>query len=351
MAKNSLLLLVLSTCILLAAAPGSAAGDDIPRTASGRPDLTGNYDLAGLTPFERNPQHGDRQFLTREEAEAIEKMAAAGIAFASQASDPDRDAPPAGGDGSPGAAGAVGGYNAFWVDPGTRAFEHDGKFRTSILVDPPNGRMPALSEAGKKRRADFHPYAYKNTGDAWWLDSGDDPYDGPESLSLLDRCLYVSVATLPPRPILYNNIKTIVQTDDTVAILVEWMHWTRIIRLDSEHLPSDIRSMGGDSIGWWEGDTLVVDTTNFLEKPGVPRDDLHIVERFTRTEDSLLYEFTVNDPDYEAPYSGEFPWPQTSDKLYEYACHEGNYALGNILRGARLLEKETIEKRRSSGGQ
>ena len=156
----------------------------------------------------------------------------------------------------------------------------------------------------------------------------------------------MSVASLPPQPVLYNNLKTITQTDTHVVILVEWMHWARVIRLDSKHLPPEIRSLGGDSIGHWEGDTLVVDTTNFLERPNVPRDGLHVVERFSRVDhDTLRYQFTVEDPEYTKPWSGEFPWEQTTDRLYEYACHEGNYAMGNILRGARLMEKEALAKR------
>ena len=336
--------------VALAAPAAFAAGDDIPRTASGKPDLSGNYDIAALTPFERDEKYGDRLFMTAEEARQIEEQAAAAMAAADAASDPDREAPPAGGDGSAGAAGKVGGYNAFWVDPGTRTYAIDGKFRTSIVTDPPNGRLPELSEAGKARRATLNPYANENTGDAWWLATGDDPYDGPESLSLLDRCLYVGVASIPARPVLYNNLKTIVQTDDHVVINVEWMHWARVVRMNAEHLPEDVLSLGGDSIGWWEGDTLVVDTTNFLASTNTPRPGLHIVERFTRVDaDHLLYQFTVDDPDYVAPYSGELIWPQTTDRNWEYACHEGNYAMGNILRGARLLEQETLARQGESG--
>ena len=151
-------------------------------------------------------------------------------------------------------------------------------------------------------------------------------------------------------PTLYNNLKRIVQTPDHVMILVEMIHDARIIRLNSEHPPASVKKWLGDSIGWWEGDTLVVDTTNFLEQDWVSEtlvgnppfpSDLHVVERFSRVDrGSLLYEFTVESGDFETPYSGEYTWPQTSDRLYEYACHEGNYAMGNILRGARLLESE-----------
>ena len=206
--------------------------------------------------------------------------------------------------------------------------------------------MPPLTAEGKARRDQLNPYFYENNKEVWWLDKEAGPYDGPESLSLLDRCLYVSVASLPPQPVLYNNLKTITQTDTHVVILVEWMHWARVIRLDSKHVAPEIRSLGGDSIGHWEGDTLVVDTTNFLERPNVPRDGLHVVERFSRVDrDTLRYQFTVEDPEFTKPWSGEFPWEQTTDRLYEYACHEGNYAMGNILRGARLMEKEALAKR------
>ncbi len=351
MQTKSIVFLVLLGFILTTL-PAFAAEGDIPRTASGRPDLTGNYDIASLTPLQRDPKHGDKLYMTPEEAQEIAKAAAAVRALTSADSDPDREAPPVGGDGSSGPSGAVGGYNFFWLDLGTDTYTIDGKYQTSILFDPPNGRFPALTDAGEERRGEINPYAYKNTGDAWWLDTGDDPYDGPETLSLLDRCLYVGVASVPAQPVPYNNLKTIVQTDTHVMIMIEWMHEARIIRLNSEHLPSHIRSLSGDSIGWWEGDTLVVDTTNFLAVPHVPREGLHIIERFTRTDEAtVLYEFTVNDPDYAAPYSGKFPWPQTDAKNYEYACHEGNYALGNILRGARLLEREALAKRQSSGGE
>ena len=155
-------------------------------------------------------------------------------------------------------------------------------------------------------------------------------------------------------PGLYNNYKTIVQTEDHVVILVEMVHDARIIRLDSEHEPAQYRKWLGDSIGWWEGDTLVVDSTNFRQDTGLYGGDenLHLVERFTRQENGdLLYNFTVDDlTAWTAPWSGEYVWRGSDNKVYEYACHEGNYALGNILRGARLLEKE-YRAGASSGGK
>lgn len=146
-------------------------------------------------------------------------------------------------------------------------------------------------------------------------------------------------------PVLYNNLKRIVQTEDHVVILVEMVHDARIIRLNSEHLAPNVRKWMGDSIGHWEGDTLVVDTTNFKSKSGLylygATEDLHVVERFKRvSKDVMMYSFTVEDPAWEKPWSGEYPWPLADTSVYEYACHEGNYALGNIMRGARLLEAD-----------
>ena len=320
----------------------TAADGDIQRTAGGKPDFSGVYDISSLTPFQRPEKFGDQLYLTREEAEAIEKTQAERTVERAQDSDPDRDAPEAGGN--------VGAYNDFWFDWGTDTFAINGKFPTSILTDPPNGRMPELTEDGKERRAELPRFAWQNKGEAWWLESGDTPYDGPENMVLGVRCLYQPTATVPARPLPYNNLKTIVQTADHVMINVEWMHWTRIIRLDSEHVPAEIRSLAGDSIAWWEEDTLVVETTNFLDSPGVPREGLRVVERFSPIDgNALLYGFTVEDPDYTAPYSGELVWPQTKAQSFEYACHEGNYAMGNTLRGARLLEQEWVEKEPASG--
>ena len=148
----------------------------------------------------------------------------------------------------------------------------------------------------------------------------------------------------PMLPVLYNNLKKIVQTADHVMILVELVHDARIVRMNQEHAPPEIRKWLGDSVGHWDGDTLVVDTTNFSDKPGLRQAsrNLHVVERFTRVDDeTLLYQFTVDDPTvWTAPWSGEYVWPASDDRVYEYACHEANYALGGILRGARLLEAE-----------
>jgi hypothetical protein len=336
---------------LLVLPAGLAAQSEIPRRPDGRPDLSGNYDISTLTRLQRDPKFGARLYLTEEEAGQIAEQAATREARSSAASDPDRAAPPKGGN--------VGGYNSFYMDGGTAAVAVGGRYRTSLLIDPPDGRLPAFTESGSARREGLYPFSKKNTGDAWWLDRDPGPYDGPESLSIADRCIYSAESTIPIQPKAYNNVKTIVQTDDHVMILIEWMHHARIIRLDSEHRPGDVVSRSGDSIGWWEGDTLVVDTTNFLAEhwptttlfgEPAPPADLHVVERFTRLDaDTLLYRFTVTSSDFTAPYTAEYPWPATSDKLYEYACHEGNYAVGNILRGARILEREALDAEGTGG--
>jgi len=150
---------------------------------------------------------------------------------------------------------------------------------------------------------------------------------------------------MPIGPRAYNNLKTIIQTDTHVVILIEWMHWARIIRIDGEHPPSDYRSYAGDSVGRWEGDTLVVDTTNLLAEWGFHREGARVVERLSFLDrDSLYYEYTVHDPEFTVPYSGSLPWPRTDSQLYEFACHEGNYSMGNTLRGARYLEQEYRDK-------
>ena len=172
-------------------------------------------------------------------------------------------------------------------------------------------------------------------------------YDDPERLTLAERCLLGFGSTSGP-PVLpnyfYNNLHQIVQTKDAVMILTEMVHDARIVRMNQPHLPPTVRKWLGDSVGRWEGDTLVVDTTNFTEKTRFrgATENLHIVERFTRVDaNTLRYKFTIEDPEtWEQPWTGEYTWPVTQDHLYEYACHEGNYAMGNILRGARLRESD-----------
>jgi len=325
----------------------------LPRTAGGEPDLSGTYDIATLTPLTRPGNVKDRLSLTDEEAKALAKATADQMAQKSLASDPNRKAPPAGGDGSEGAAGNVGGYNAVWVDNGTGAFKLDGKWRTSILIDPPNGQMPAMTQEARARAMARGRMSRPNRGDAFWITENMPvgPYDDPELRPVAERCLmgFGSSSGPPALPVLYNNLKQIVQTKDTVMILNEMVHDVRLIRINGKHEPEDIRRWLGDSVGRWEGDTLVVDTTNFKDQPGMSgaSRNMRVIERFSRIDaKTLRYHFTVEDPTiWTKPFSGEMAWPATDARIYEYACHEGNYSFGNILRGARLLEAETLAKK------
>ncbi len=347
------LVLFLVTCALLGAP--AVAQDDIPRRADGKPDLSGMYDIATLTPMVRPPQYGDRLALTADEAQKIAEHWRTNFQKDHQPSDPDREAPPEGGVGiyAPeftGAAGKVGGYNAFYVDIGENTFTLDGKHRTSIITDPPNGQYPQLSDEGRRRTARVAAFRHENTGTAWWIEEGLEvgPYDDPELRPLAERCLLARGASSPPiRPGMYNNLKRIVQTDDFVMMNIEWMHDTRIIPIGAELDPSLPPTWNGHSVARWEGDELVVETSNFLEKTGDPRtaSDLRVVERFSRIDgDTLRYKFTVHDPNYASSWSGEYPWPATPYKLYEYACHEGNYSFGGIMKGARILEADLDDK-------
>jgi len=369
------LVAVIGVCAVgLTVASSASAQANIPRTPSGHPDLSGTYDTATVTPLQRPQAFGDRLTLTAEEAASIasdpdglaitfnlspagsdERQAArddeqrAGF----ETDDGNREAPPAGGDGSGGAAGNVGGYNTFWIDRGDAAFQLDGLVRTSIITDPSNGRRPPLTEeASAAARARFGAFR-ENSGTAWWLEddlAAAGPYDHPEQRPHAERCLmgFGSTAGPPMLSVLYNNMKRIVQTDDTVVILVEMVHDARVVRMNAEHNPPEIRSWLGDSVGRWEGDTLVVDTTNFTDNPslGGASRNLHVVERFSRIDaDTLLYGFTVEDPTvWSAPWSGEYPWPASDSKIYEYACHEANYSFGGILRGARVLEQDARDE-------
>jgi len=335
----------LLSCVVVPIVFIANAGNTAP------PDISGTYDVATLTPLERPDAFGDNLFLSTEAAEAIAANIARLRANDAKTADPNRAAPEKGGN--------VGGYNLFWIDLGQSANIVDGKFRTSIITSPQNGQLPRMTEYGAKRLQGFlddwrihwrtpDPSVGKNDGTAWWLREagGIGPYDHMEQRPLAERCIIGSRSTAGPPmlPNLYNNYKRIIQTDSHVMILTEMNHDARIVRMNGTHRPDSIKTWLGDSIGRWEGDTLVVDTTNFTKLPPLSGADehLHVVERFTRMADGgLLYRFEVNNPGiWSTPWTGEYAWPARTDKVYEYACHEGNYALGNIMRGARLLEAE-----------
>ena len=337
-----------SIATLLIASTASVQAD-VPRTPSGKPDLSGTYDTATLTPLERPEFLGDVGSLYPWAASLLNWAIGVALDWTQEnTSDPERGAPPKGGDGvNVAGAGGVGGYNAFYIDMGSEMTQAEGVVRTSIVYEPSNGRRPATLPGVSGRMGDiYQSFIHENTGTATWLEQpGPGPFDGPESLAPSERCLISFAATVPTIPSLYNNYKRIVQTDTHVMILQEMVHDARIIRIDSEHGPRSNRTWLGDSIAYWDGDVLVVETKNFRKVNGLAGADenLHVTERFSRLDDgNLLYDFTVNDPTvWEAEWSGKYEWQsKPHSKVYEYACHEGNYAMGNILRGARLLESE-----------
>ena len=351
--------------VLLAAAsvPSTAQTSDTRRTSNGRPDLSGNYDAGTLTPLVRPAELGDRLELTEEEADAIARRMAAIYASDQVPSDPDREAPPVGGTLSfhtdiaraLGETG-TGGYNGFYMDQGDRSLKIDGKYRTSILVDPSNGQLPEMTGVARARLAERGTSRRPNTGTAWWIDDEIGPYDDMETRPNAERCITGFTGAAPTFPSLYNNYKSIVQTEDHVVILIEMNHDARVVRMNSEHLPTSQRKWLGDSIGWWEGDTLVVETTHFRPDSRQGRgatENLHLTERFSRqASGDVLYRFTVEDPTvWTAPWTGEYVWRATGDNVYEYSCHEGNYAMGNIMRGARLLEQEALARRGGESGR
>ncbi len=314
----------------------------VPRTPAGHPDLQGNWTNATVTPIQR--PEGQGPVYTWEEVARIEGRLEEAKVDDYADSDPDREAPPVGGifTGNPlfdAASGGTGGYNAFYIDAGERVAIFNGEPRTSLVVDPPNGRVPELSEEGRERFVERRAFA-RQFGS----------YDNPENRPLAERCI-MSFGSNGGPPMLpnyfYNNNYTIVQTPDHVMIMTEMVHDVRIIRLgEPKRLPSHIRPWMGDSWGRWAGDTLVVETTNLHPDQTLqgipPSEEFRVIERFTRADEHTInYEFTVEDPRiFTQPWSGEVPFTRLDGLVYEYACHEGNYALENVLRGARAQERE-----------
>jgi hypothetical protein len=278
--------------------------------------------------------------MTPEEVQAAEKFAADHVANADKPTDPNARIQDLPRDCGYGFTGANCGYNNFWVDRGERVLRIDGEPRASILTDPPNGRVPDMKPEARQRAAAERAAFRGNAG----------AVDGPELRSLGERCIlsFGSNGGPPMLPNMYNNAYQFVQSGDTLVILVEMVHDARIIRIGGQHLPKNIRKWMGDSVGHWEGDTLVVETTNFTAKTQFrgSSENLRVVERFTRVDPkTLLYRFTVEDPStWDRPWSGEYPWVATDEHLYEYACHEANYSLVNVLRGARAKEADAARK-------
>lgn len=306
----------------------------IPRLSNGIPDLQGIWTNATQTPLQRPARFGDQRAMTEDEAIAMQQGAVQREIQADAPSDPNRPPPT---DGNTAAA-----YNIFWLERGIQIAYIDGEYRTSMIIDPADGQIPFRKDA-----------PIQNMMEQWRAEHGADAFLGPEMTTIGERCLLFydfrtsnSSGGPPMMPIIYNNNYQIVQTDDYVVIVAEMMHDARIIRLDSAHEPSAVHKWMGDSVGRWDGDTLVVSTrhmhpqqSHYNSGPG-----LLVTEHFRMVSPGeIVYRFTMDDPiAYTSTWTAEmvlYARPP-EERIYEYACHEGNYALPGILAGARRLEQE-----------
>jgi hypothetical protein len=281
----------------------------VPRTADGRPDLQGLWDFAQLTPLERPSEFANKDSITEEEAEE----------FAQKRIETTHKDKRDGG----AAADVERAYNDFWWDFGTRIAK-----QPSLVVDPPDGRVPALTQQAQDRIA-----ARRNK------------YDNVEERPLPERCILGFNSGPPMVPSAYNNNVQIVQTPTNIVIVNEMIHSARIVDTTGRaHPAKTMRFLTGDSIGRWEGDTLVVDTTNFSREGGFrgATTNLHLVERFTRVDkNTLRYEFTVEDPEtWTKKWSASIPMTLSTELMFEYACHEANYGLEGVLKGARYQDRQ-----------
>lgn len=319
-------------------AAAQASGDyEPPLTVFGQPDLQGNWSNSTLTPLER-PRGREGRVLSQQVVDSLENAAQAEFQEGLEPSDPDREAPPVGGDGSTGAAGMVGGYNRIYIDPGYTVARVNGEPRSSLITRPDDGRIPDLTEQAQASRAAY----YGGRGDMG-------PYDHPELRPMGERCV-LSFGSQPGPPLLpngfYNNNVTIVQAPDHIMMMSEMVHDVRVFHLDDPGpTPEAVRPWFGVSRAHWEGNTLVVETTNIHPDQRIrgvsPSKEMEVTERFTRVaDDKILYEFTVDDPvNFTEPWGGQVPMNALDALIYEYACHEGNYALQNVLSGARYQER------------
>jgi hypothetical protein len=339
MSRSRLALTGAAVAALLAGAPTALAEGSkpaqwrAPRTADGQPDLQGVWTNATITPLERPDQFGQRLVLSDAEARGLERAEADYNSEKDAPSDLSQE--PTGRCRS--GTGANCGYNNFWIDRGTQVAIYNGERRSSLIVDPVAGKVPPLTPERQRSLAAR-------------VQTGRNNFDGPEARSLGERCLlaFGSSSGPPMLPVLYNNHYQIVQNRDNVVILVEMVHDARVIRLGGKHPSTAVRRYMGDSIGRWEADTLVVETSNFTDREAFrgATENLKVTERFTRVGPATInYRFTIEDSAaFTQRWSGEIPLNATTDKIYEYACHEGNYALPGILAGAREEEKAAATK-------
>jgi len=321
-------LAVPAAAIALLAVPAAAQtakskSSAVPRI-DGHPDLSGIWTNATVTPMERPAQFAGKPTLTDAEAEVFENALTQDL----KDEDGKSDGPLIRAAGSSG----TGGYNALFIDRGSQMDRIDGVKRSSLIVDPPDGKIPPVTDAAKARRAKEMRNFFN--------------YDDVKNRPLSERCIigFGSTSGPPMMPVLYNNTYEFVQTKDNIMILVEMVHDIRVIRMNGTHPPSNVRTLLGDSIGHWDGDTLVVDTTNFRPDASFmgASENLHVIERFERNNsDTILYKVIIDDPStFSKQWTMEFPFNATKGPVYEYACHEGNYAMTDIMGGAREMEKK-----------
>jgi hypothetical protein len=310
-----------------------------PRTADGKPNLQGVWTNASLTRMTRSREF-DGLEISKEKIDEITYNSYYNrrLREDNKPTDPTEGAPT---DGD-----ANKGYNNFWIDPGDTYGNVKGQYRSSWIIEPADGQIPYSAE-GRKARAALRALGDEASGRAG-------QFDGPEVRPVGDRCLisFGSSAGPPMNNVMYNNHYQFVQTKDHVMIMVEMNHDARIINLNGKHNPSQVKEWFGSSVGHWEGDTLVVETRYIhptQERLGAfpISENGKVTEYFTRySDDQLLYEFTVEDPTYYAkPWKGEMTFTKDDEQIYEYACHEGNYALPGILAGARAEEKEQAKSK------
>lgn len=328
--------LALTAMLALAMATPAIAQDyKAPRTAFGHPDLQGTWNNGSLTTLERPAQYKDL-VIPDAQADQVARQRYTANQRAQAPTDPST--------GAPTDRNTDAGYNRFWVDPGSTLGRVKGTYRSSWIVDPPDGKIPFTPEGRKLAAA-----AEARLG-----------YSDPESRPLPDRCIASIGRNGPPMMNgLYNNHLQIFQAPGHVAIHAEMMSNVRIVALQAPHQPPAIAPLFGDSVGRWEGETLVIETTNFnpyhgwQDHPAFLTADAKVTERFTRVgEKELLYEFTVDDPVFYAkPWKGEMPLIMDGEQSYEFACHEGNYAMPGILAGARVLEAKGLPLDQNAVGE
>ena len=320
---------VATAAIMLGAFSSGIAQDyEVPRTEWGVPDFQGIWRNNTVMPFQRPAELGNKRAYTEEEALRLEREAQQRVEQDNEPLDPDRPAPAAE------ALPPVGNYDLFWTDRGMFLPTIDGEFRTSAIIDPPNGRIPERVAGFNDRMRELRANRPARN-------------DGPEGRSLGERCILAFGNSSGPvmSPVMYNSHMQIVQSPGYVTIAVEMVHDARIIKIADERSPGAAAQQKwmGDSIGRWEGDTLVVETRHYnhgMNYLGAPVDNLTVIETFRREgQNKIVYGFTVDDPTvYTSQWSGEYPLTRMDEPVYEYACHEGNYGIIGILAGARRLE-------------